>query len=150
MRALANFEESDPKDVDLDIKTCVYKSDCLAMFSLRTWLSIQREHTLSPPLRQAGSRHQICFVAMSSSVCCAITNTCRNSRRFCCSCAWQPQFSLFVLYSPPVLGHRNSSQSCWWVCFIPDVLLVLPSSVLAVPGKLRLWALLAGREVAAH
>lgn len=30
------FEESDPRDVDR-----VYKSDCFAIFSLRTWLSIQ-------------------------------------------------------------------------------------------------------------
>lgn len=90
----------------------------------------KRGHMLSPPLRQAGSCHQICFVAMSSFMCCAVTNTCRNNR-FCCSCAWQPPFSLFVLYSPPVLGHGNSFQSCWWVCV--DVL-VLPSSVLAVPG----------------
>lgn len=46
LRALANLEESHPKDVD--IKACVYKSDCFAMFSLRTWLSIQRGDMLCP------------------------------------------------------------------------------------------------------
>lgn len=50
----AVFEESDSKDIHLDIKGCVCKSDCLHMFSLGMWLSIQSgQYALSPPV-QAG------------------------------------------------------------------------------------------------